>query len=44
MLSGVSIAKEIGGVGDKGSGQTIIVDIDTFWSHYEHVPEICLFC
>jgi len=31
VFSGVSIAKEIDGVGDKGSGQSRIVDVQTLF-------------
>ena len=38
MFSGVSIAKEIDGVGDSGSGQTIIIDVQTLFGDILNMP------
>lgn len=42
MLSKVFIAEKAG-VGEKGSGYTRTVDVDTLGTLYEYGPEICLF-
>jgi hypothetical protein len=47
VFFGVVIAKEVDGVGDKGSGDTIIVDVETllwaflnnFWT-WEYFPQL----
>jgi hypothetical protein len=44
VFSGVLIAEEVDGVGDKESWDTTMIDVQTFLeAFFEHVPEICLF-
>jgi hypothetical protein len=43
LCSGVFIAEEDDEIGDKGSGDNKMVDVDTLAGLSEHVPEICLF-
>jgi hypothetical protein len=44
VFSGVFIAEEVDGVGDKGSGDTTRDDVQTFLeTFFTKSPEICLF-
>jgi hypothetical protein len=43
VFSGVFIAGEVDGVGDKGSGDTRMVFVTTLLEACELDPEICLF-
>lgn len=44
MFSGIFIAEEDEAVGEKGSGVTTMIDVQTpLEAFFEHVPEICLF-
>jgi hypothetical protein len=44
MFSGVFIVEQGDGIGEKGSGETKTVDVQTVLEvFFEHVPQICLF-
>ena len=43
MLSGVFIAEEVYGVGDKGPGDTTTAEVQTVLETFERVPASCLF-
>jgi hypothetical protein len=44
VFSGVFVAGEVDGIGDKGSGDTTVVDAQNILEALmEHVPEMCLF-
>jgi hypothetical protein len=43
VLCEVFTAEEIHGVGNKGSRDTTVVDVDTLGGLFKCVPEICLF-
>jgi hypothetical protein len=43
VFSGIFRAEEVDGVGDKRSGDTTTVDVQTHLGLFQHVPEIWLF-
>ena len=44
MFSGTFVAEEVEAVGEKGSGDTTMIDVQTpLEAFYEYNPEICLF-
>jgi hypothetical protein len=44
VFSGTFIAEEVDEVGEKGSGDTTMIDVQTpLEAFLEHIPEICLF-
>jgi hypothetical protein len=44
LLSGVSTAEEVDGLGEQGSGVNIRGDVQKFFEGlFEHTSEICLF-
>jgi hypothetical protein len=43
VFFGVFIAEEFDGVGHRGSGNVITIEVHNLKSLFEHVPNICLF-